>query len=164
MKIRYFPPPEPCFELSESAPWMLLIIKLSSQVAEESNVLSSGLAQIIIRSVGRLFGINYLSPLLVNHYVRKLAHFMSYFILGILLMNAFNISGIKGLKSVLIVFVLGLIYAASDEFYQLFVPGRSGEFRDVMIDGAGMACGILSYLLILAAGKNARKYLRAEKN
>ena len=38
-----------------------------------------------------------------------------------------------------------LIYAFSDEIHQLFVLGRSGEFRDVLIDFCG---SILGYFII----------------
>ena len=36
------------------------------------------------------------------------------------------------------------LYACTDEFHQLFVPGRSGNFRDVIIDTSG---GVLSAIL-----------------
>ena len=34
-------------------------------------------------------------------------------------------------------------YAATDEFHQLFVPGRSGQISDVILDSAGAALGVL---------------------
>ena len=34
-------------------------------------------------------------------------------------------------------------YAATDEFHQLFVPGRSGQVSDVILDSAGAATGVL---------------------
>ena len=36
------------------------------------------------------------------------------------------------------------LYACTDEFHQLFVPGRDGNFRDVIIDTSG---GTLSAIL-----------------
>ena len=41
--------------------------------------------------------------------------------------------------------MLSLGYAASDEFHQLFVPGRGGSIRDVAID----AIGIFGFYLVL---------------
>lgn len=32
-----------------------------------------------------------------------------------------------------------MLYACTDEYHQLFVPGRSGQLRDVMIDAVGAA-------------------------
>lgn len=49
-----------------------------------------------------------------------------------------------------IVYCLSLcfFYACSDEFHQLFVPGRSGEFRDVCIDLLGSCIGLLLFFLL----------------
>ncbi len=38
-------------------------------------------------------------------------------------------------------FAFSTLYAASDEFHQLFVPGRAGLFTDVAIDSCGAALG-----------------------
>ena len=44
--------------------------------------------------------------------------------------------------------LLVMIYAATDEFHQLFVDGRSGQFRDVLIDTFGGIAGIYIIYLI----------------
>ena len=36
-----------------------------------------------------------------------------------------------------------ILYAISDEIHQYFVPGRSAEIRDVLIDVLGANIGIL---------------------
>ena len=41
-------------------------------------------------------------------------------------------------------------YACSDEFHQLFVEGRSGQFKDVLIDTSG---GIFGSLLAILKSK-----------
>ena len=43
----------------------------------------------------------------------------------------------------MISFILGVIYAITDEVHQYFVPGRSCEFKDVCIDGSGVLFGIV---------------------
>ena len=40
-----------------------------------------------------------------------------------------------------------LSFIDSVEFHQLFVPGRSGQITDVMIDSGGVILGILIYCL-----------------
>ena len=70
-------------------------------------------------------------------YVRKTAHFTLYFLLGLFyisLLKEFNLND-KKLLIYTIIFVF--IYACSDECHQLFVPGRSGEITDVLIDTMG---------------------------
>ena len=41
----------------------------------------------------------------------------------------------------------GTAYAVTDEFHQSFVPGRSCEFRDIVIDSCGVLTGVLAALL-----------------
>lgn len=40
------------------------------------------------------------------------------------------------------------LYGITDEIHQLFVPGRSGQVKDVIIDGAGSIVGILVYVFL----------------
>ena len=55
-------------------------------------------------------------------------------------------------RELLIPWAIAAAYAATDEFHQLFVPGRSGQFSDVVLDSAGVLAG----LLILAAVRKIR--------
>lgn len=59
----------------------------------------------------------------------KGAHFSVYLVLGMLLTASFlTFRPAAQLRTrILIPFALGVLYAASDEFHQLFVPGRSGQ-------------------------------------
>ena len=50
---------------------------------------------------------------------------------------------------------LGTAYAASDELHQFFVPGRSGEFLDVLLDSAGVAVGVALLWLLLRKRKGS---------
>lgn len=40
-------------------------------------------------------------------------------------------------------FLSTILYACSDEFHQLFIPGRAGQIRDVCIDSTGALIMIL---------------------
>ena len=57
-------------------------------------------------------------------------------------------------------FAFSAFYAASDEFHQLFVPGRAGLFSDVLIDSCGAALG--SALAALVAWRGTRRAQRRE--
>jgi len=62
------------------------------------------------------------------------------------------------LRSLFFPALLGLITAAADESIQTFIPGRSGEFRDVLIDFSGICLGLLLILLasrLFRPGKDA---------
>lgn len=45
--------------------------------------------------------------------------------------------------------LLSFLYACTDEIHQIFVPGRSAQFRDVLIDTLGASLGTLIAYLIL---------------
>ena len=43
--------------------------------------------------------------------------------------------------------IIIILYSCSDEIHQLFIPGRSGEIRDVLIDTLGGFNGSIFYKL-----------------
>lgn len=129
--------------------WMVLIFCFSNQKAEDSSRLSDGL----IVKVSSVFINNNLSTAkkeeILKKYttiVRKTAHFCVYLVLGILVINLLVDYNIKLL--ILVSLLICLLYSVSDEFHQLFIDGRSGEVRDVLIDTCGSLAGIYSYYLI----------------
>jgi VanZ family protein len=67
--------------------------------------------------------------------LRKVAHVTEYAVLGALLLRATRRAGLA--------FLLGVLYATSDEVHQTFVRGRHGSPVDVAIDAFGLACGIV---------------------
>lgn len=124
---------------------MLLIFNLSSQVATQSNKLSTSIAELIIKVVEKVVpGVEY-NVKSVNNALRKGAHFFAFLILGLLVINALQRSGIGGFRCVALALVICILYAVTDEVHQLFVPGRGGQMRDVLIDIAGSGMGIGLY-------------------
>lgn len=79
--------------------------------------------------------------------VRKCAHFTIYLILGILVISLLSEYRVVNFKTVLYALLIVFFYACSDEFHQLFVPGRSSEIRDVLIDSSGGFIGSYLYYL-----------------
>lgn len=51
-------------------------------------------------------------------------------------------------KAAGLAWMVGTLYAVSDEVHQFFVPGRSCEVRDMVIDSCGVAAGVLIMLLV----------------
>ena len=68
-----------------------------------------------------------------------------YAVLGILLFLTLTLWGIRHIVRTAL--SAGILYAALDEYHQTFVPGRSGQIRDVVIDSLGLLFGILLILL-----------------
>lgn len=78
--------------------------------------------------------------------VRKFAHFSIYAFLGFwlrLLVRRYS-------ERLTVIKTTGLaaLYAVTDEIHQLFIPGRSGQPRDVLIDACGAFVGAAAAFLI----------------
>ncbi|MEM4367769.1 MAG: VanZ family protein [Candidatus Anstonellales archaeon] len=76
--------------------------------------------------------------------LRKISHITEYAVLSILLVNALFVSiCFKKSNIYLLSFVLGVLYAISDEIHQYFVPGRFFSIVDILIDSIGVTIGIV---------------------
>ena len=69
------------------------------------------------------------------------------------MINALRRSGVYGYRSIVLVLLICVLYAISDEVHQLFVPDRGGEVKDIIIDSVGATVGIGVYLLTSSVGK-----------
>lgn len=123
--------------------WMSLIFFFSHQVATESNELSTGIISKIVNIISKVTPSIEINEANLNHIIRKAAHFTIYLILGILVTNALKDGNKSKLNLILASLVICILYAISDEFHQLFIPGRSGEIKDVILDSLGALLGIL---------------------
>lgn len=79
--------------------------------------------------------------------VRKGAHMTEYALFTLTVMFALFVYGVRGGMLYVLSVLAALVYAASDEVHQLFVPGRSGQVTDVLIDTLG---GILAAVAVKA--------------
>ncbi len=121
------------------------IFFLSSQSGKESNELSYKFmiqlkdyiesAKWITPSIKEIF---FSSPGMVT---RKLAHIAIYFILGL---GVYLILPIKwAIKNrILIGITICILYAITDEIHQMFIPNRSAQILDIIIDSIGGIIGI----------------------
>ena len=122
--------------------WMVLIFTLSHQPAGVSGGISSEIVRQVFEAIVRIVPVEFDT---LHTLFRKSAHFFAYLVLGLLLVKALLRNGVAFRRAMLWAFALSVLYAASDEFHQLFIPGRSGEVRDVLIDSTGAATGLLGY-------------------
>ncbi len=83
--------------------------------------------------------------------LRKAAHMTEFAVLGLLWSGELSRAGGRiTLKRAALRWQTCVITALADESIQLFVPGRSGQVRDVWIDGAGALAGVAAGSLLLA--------------
>lgn len=95
--------------------------------------------------------------------IRKLAHFLVYTLVGILIMAFMSTFETILLKKFMISLFIGLIYAITDEYHQSFTPGRSPEIRDICIDTAGVFLGIILVLVIISVFKALTEGIKKKK-
>lgn len=133
--------------------WMTVIFAFSAKQAAESQDMSMSVG----RFVGKTFVLEYRTwnnaeqtefAERIDYSVRKIAHITEFAILGILLLLMLKSYGLKGTRLSVMSFMVGAGYAATDELHQRFVPGRSCQFTDVLIDSGGVLCGIIIFLLL----------------
>lgn len=129
-----------------------IIFGFSSQDGEESKGLSRKITELITQNNEKIQSLSSQEKEEVldriEAVIRKIAHFSIYTIIGILLMALMCMFNIVDKTRVGITLVLGIIYAATDEFHQVFVQGRTALITDVVIDTMGVILGILLVLLI----------------
>ena len=99
-----------------------------------------------------------------QHPVRKAAHMTEYAVLAcIFLANAVQYPRWKK-RAYLWGWLGATVYAATDEFHQLFIEGRSGEVKDVGIDSLGAFLGMAAaWLVIWIWGRLYRSSNRIKK-
>lgn len=139
-----------------AAAWYAVITALSSQTGSESSQVSDSMA-LQLFELGLLDGRGGAAVWMewVTFILRKGAHMGAYFLLTALLL--FGLGRILERPALRGGCALALCagLAGLDEFHQTFVPGRSGQLRDVLIDlGGGLAC----VLLWLAARRILRRW------
>ncbi|MCM1251404.1 MAG: VanZ family protein [Clostridium sp.] len=128
--------------------WMCVIFAFSAQEKDESSAVSEAFSYRVVNSTGILFHLHLDEEELrriaaaIESTVRKAAHMTEFGILSILLYVWLGKWQMTTGAKIALAAVISTLYAASDEFHQLFVPGRAGSIGDVMIDSAGAILGV----------------------
>ncbi|MCL5736089.1 MAG: VanZ family protein, partial [Actinobacteria bacterium] len=138
--------------------WLALIALASTDIASETHT------DVWLREVLRLFSpdrlggdpsLNDISAL--SWAVRKLAHLLEYSVLGLLAaqsLRSFCPGYARGpartalARTAAVVLPFGILAAALDEWHQTFLRSRTGAFRDVLFDLAGVSIGVLAAWLL----------------
>lgn len=130
---------------------MVLIFKFSSSNGEDSTKQSMGLIGKTIGVIAEIINPDIIEEeklVLYEKYhvpVRKLAHISEYFILCLLVCMFLCTYNISYKKIIVYSFIFCFLYACSDEVHQLYVPGRSGNIKDVFIDSIGISFVLVVY-------------------
>ena len=122
---------------------VVFIFSNSLQIAEVSSEISGRFTALL----NRIFSYLPWEIVLTEGLVRKLAHFAEFTLLGFL-----STLCLFSYTKKLIAFspwplLFGLFIAVCDESIQKFVPGRTGQMKDVLIDFSGVCCGTVTAIV-----------------
>lgn len=121
-----------------------IIFSFSLQVADVSNQQSGFIVTMILPLIRTI--LPFLSIDTITYLVRKTAHFSEYALLGVLGGNAST--AWKECKLSYMFLLYGPLNALCDETIQYFVPGRSCQFSDMLLDSCGYFFGFLVFAII----------------
>lgn len=140
--------------------WMIVIFSFSSADANKSTGTSDKVITTMIEIKDKITDqetpISEKEIIVKNSifYVRKIAHITEYLILGFLM---FNLLKQYSVTNIYYAIILCVLYSCTDEFHQLFINGRSGSFRDVLIDTIGILLGTYLYKILVIKKKKVNK-------
>jgi VanZ family protein len=101
---------------------------------------------------------------LIHYVIRKTGHFMGYGIFSLVCFRSFWIT-LQGaafrlqrqMKAHGLAILATFLVASADEFHQSFLPNRTGQFSDVLLDTCGaVILGLVLFLAMRAAQRRSQ--------
>lgn len=133
--------------------WMIGVFILSNFPANISAGQSSSiLEKIIFPILDMVLENNEYLYNIIQIFIRKSAHLTLYILGGMIIFN-FLYNYFSNLNITKYSIVFGGIYAITDEIHQYFVPGRSMQITDILIDFIGVLIGVFMIKLIYTSFK-----------
>jgi VanZ family protein len=144
--------------LTAAVLWMAVIFYKSAETYHQQSVLpllsrtfsvsdlSKWLPHISFTYDGQF--VTWLEPYdMIEFFIRKAGHVGEFMLLALLLGYALLAKPIKRTSAITISALFSLLYAASDEWHQTFVPGRTGHAIDVVMDSVGILIAVIWFCL-----------------
>lgn len=128
---------------------MGVIFYNSAQNGESSGNTSNNLTHYILNALtqaGIISACNYTPAEIASAegMIRSAAHFIEFFILGILTYKLFFYTlAKKPFQKLIYPFAVCGVYVLTDEIHQYFVPGRAMQLSDWLTDAAGISAAIV---------------------
>lgn len=133
------------WSLARIALWLLTIATVAFIMSRSmrGKTASNGESQWVTELLRRLLHNDSIS----HGFVRKLAHFVEFFVLGVELSALCWLERRTSAQAYVNAWFAGLLTALGDETVQIFSQ-RGSQVQDVWLDTAGMTCGLLILLAI----------------
>lgn len=123
---------------------------MPAELSEEESANVLGILDIFLQKLN-------LDITFTSYFIRKTAHFVEYFLLGLSVTCTFWSYAKSIGRIVLPSLYTTLLVPMIDETIQYFSPGRSAEVRDILLDYSGASIAILSTIIIICVYVNKRK-------
>lgn len=142
---------------------------MSTNDGQASSQISGSFIELIIRFFNKNFeNLTESEKLIIiegyQHFVRKAAHFSIFAALGFFSAGfLYTYNSLKNIKTPIISVIFVLIYAIFDEVHQMFVPMRSGQLTDVLLDTLGGIFGAVLmniFLLLIVKFMEAKNEIK----
>lgn len=143
--------------LKKSILWIFVIFisvqifSFSSATAAQSSNTSKKVTEVVVEVVKKTRSVPKAEEATLfevcHKIVRKTAHFSEFMLLAIFVAALCRSYRFNMHVTLIISLLYPLLFAAADEFHQLFVDGRSGQITDVLIDFSGALTGTLAFVL-----------------
>lgn len=117
---------------------VVFIFYNSSRVGQVSGQASRAAVSLFQRWFGPTLAGRYIT----EEMVRKLGHFAEFVLLGLCMAVALRAYTRHMMRHISWPLLAGLVVGVADEFYQQFVPGRSSQVTDIVVDFAGVLSGV----------------------
>ncbi len=123
-----------------------MIFGFSAQDGTASTSVSTVIVQAVIEVVDPDYGLRTMQEQqdvfgFVEKLVRKAAHFTEYAALGFFIRLLVGSYGLG--RRTRVSWLIGTLYACTDELHQLFIAQRAAMWQDVLLDSAGVLAGIV---------------------
>ena len=123
---------------------VLFILYMSTMNGTMSHQLSKIVSNLVVRDLLQL-EISGWRMDVIDFIIRKIAHFVMYFGLGLVGYGYFYHRTHSIKKSMVCGWSVGIVISILDELQQLFRSGRTGRWYDVLIDGSGLLIAVIVF-------------------
>lgn len=129
--------------------WLIIIFLFSNQPGNISSKESEDVVTAVVEVISNKD--EGTKEQIVKNYTyltRKIAHFLEFFILSILLVRFLSLFRIKLKNLIVICIIICLLVSIGDEVHQSFIPDRDSNSIDVLIDTSGSLLGLGVFIFL----------------
>lgn len=137
---------------------ILVIFILSSQngvvSGDTSWKMTVGLVYLVAEESEYISALNQTALEALDALIRMAAHLGEYAFLSLMIGFAVTVNGFNGKIRMFYMCFLSALVAVADEFFQIFVPGRYGDLKDVVFNLVGI---VATAMLLYIGSRNLKK-------